>query len=225
MISSLVGAAAAISSLVGAAAGCAVGCSVVACPMAACSVVVCSMAAGSDGLEPPTTLGSTSKAMLQFHPIINAGILTLCKTQLYFSTYRLELLCDVEQILRLAPPAATTGCAWSGCACSIGACAAGGSSADRSLGVGTTSGRLRGSQTRFGAASSSSSSSSTTRSSRRCFGARAPEAEPWTDEGPWADSVATTPTQDGPPAIGLLPATLSSVVGAGRSSSSSLLVY
>ena len=64
-----------------------------------------------------------------------------------------------------------------------------------------------------------------TRSSRRCFGARAPEAEPYPVEVSCADSTGPAPTRDGSLAIGLFLATLSSMIDAGRLSSSSLLVY
>jgi hypothetical protein len=64
-----------------------------------------------------------------------------------------------------------------------------------------------------------------TRSSHRRFYAWAPEAEPCAVEGPYANSAGAAPAWDGSLAIGLLPAILSLVVGAGRLSSSSLLVY
>ena len=87
----------------------------------------------------------------------------------------------------------------------------GGSLATRPVVVGALSGRLRGRRTSDGAASSSSSSSSVIRTSRRCFGA-------------WLLSAGSVATGEGSAAIGLFPATLSSVVGMGRAWSS-LLVY
>ena len=84
--------------------------------------------------------------------------------------------------LRLASPAAAAASALLGCACST--CAVGGSLAIRPPSAGATSGRLRGLWTKVGAASSSSSSSSITRRSRRRFGARLPEVEPWPAKRP-----------------------------------------
>ena len=70
--------------------------------------------------------------------------------------------------------------------------------------AGATSGRLRGLRTREGTASSSSSSSSSViRTSRRCFGAL-------------LLSAGSVSAGDGSATSGLFPATLSSVVGAGR---------
>ena len=91
-------------------------------------------------------------------------------------------------------------------------CGAGGSLVTRPASIGATLGRLRSLRTKDGAASPSSSSSSAILTSRRRFGA-------------WLVSVGNTSIRDGSTAIGLFPATLSLVVGAGRFWSSSLLVY
>ena len=99
-------------------------------------------------------------------------------------------------------------------ACST--CAMGGSSMVRPPSARATSERLRGLQTKVEAASSSSSSSSsssTTRRSRRRFGARLPKAEPCPVKGPRAVPAGAAPAWDDLLAIGLLPTTLSSVVG------------
>ena len=161
-----------------------------------------------------------------FHPIITCGNSNYMKNVVVFLfTYRLELWCDVEKTLLLARPAAAAVSTLSGRACSAGACAAGGSPAARPPSAEITSGRLHGLQTRVGAAPSSSSLSSTTQRSRRRFGARVLEAEPWPVKGPGAASAGATRARDGSPAIGLLPATLSLLVGAGHLSSSSLQVY
>ena len=81
-------------------------------------------------------------------------------------------------------------------------------------------GAARGLRTKVGAASSSTSSSSTILTSRRRLGARLSKVDLWPIIGP-----AAAPVGDGSIAIGLLPATLSSVVGADRFSPWSLLVY
>ena len=91
-------------------------------------------------------------------------------------------------------------------------CGAGGSLVIRPVVAGTTSERLRGLRTKEGAASSSSSSSSVIRTRRQRFGA-------------WLLSAYSVSVGDGSTTSGLFPATLSSVVGAGRICSSSLLVY
>jgi hypothetical protein len=132
-------------------------------------------------------------------------------------TYRLELLCDAVKTLRLARPAAAATSALLRRACST--CAVGGSSVIQPPSAGATFGRLRGLRTKVGAASSSSSSSSTTRRSRQRLGTQLPEAEPWPVKGPRAAPAGATLAWDDPMAIGLLPATLSSVVGVGQLSS------
>ena len=91
------------------------------------------------------------------------------------------------------------------------ACGAGGLLVIRSAVAGATSGRLRGLRTKEGAASSSLSSSAIL-TSRQRFGA-------------WLLSTGSASAGHGSTASGLFPATLSSVVGAGRFCSSSLLVY
>ena len=78
--------------------------------------------------------------------------------------------------------------------------------------AGATSGRLRGLRTKEGAATSSSLSSSVILMSRRRFEA-------------WLVSAGSASAGDGSTTSGLFLATLSSVVGAGRFYSSSLLVY
>ena len=91
-------------------------------------------------------------------------------------------------------------------------CAAGGSLVTRPVSIDATSGWMRGLRTKDGAANSSSSSSSAILMSRRRFGA-------------WLVSAGIASVGDGSTGSGLFPATLSSMVGAGRRCSSSLLVY
>jgi hypothetical protein len=134
----------------------------------------------------------------------------------------MELRCTAVKTRLLARPAATAASVPPGRACST--CAAGGSSATRPAWPGATSGRLRGLRTKVGAASSSSSSSTILTSQRR-LGARLSKVDPWPITGPAAAPVGAAPTEVDSTAISLLPTTLSSVVGAGRSTPSSLLVY
>ena len=110
-----------------------------------------------------------------------------------------------------------------GRACST--CAARGSSATRPPSLGATSRRLRGLRTKFGAISSSSSSLSRILISQHHLGARASEVDPWPIMGPAVAPAGTSSATNGSLAIGLLPATLSLVVGAARLPSLSLLVY
>ena len=102
-------------------------------------------------------------------------------------------------------------------------CAASVSLVTRPASIGATSGWLRGIWTKDGAVSSSSLSSSTILTSRRRLGAWL--VEPWPFEGSAAVPARIASVEDGSTVIGLFPATLSSVVGAGRLWSSSLLVY
>ena len=102
-------------------------------------------------------------------------------------------------------------------------CATGGSLVTRPGSISVTSGWLRGLRTKDGAVSSSSLSSSTILTSRRCLGAWL--VEPWPIKGSAAVHAGIASVGDGSTAIGLFPATLSSVVGVGRLWSSSLLVY
>ena len=125
--------------------------------------------------------------------------------------------------LLLARPAAAAASVPTGRACST--CAVGGSSTTRPPSPWATSERLRGLRTKVGAASSSSSSSLTILTSQWRLGARLSEVDLWPITGPAAAPLGAALAGDGCTAIGLLPATLSSVVGAGRFSPSSLLVY
>ena len=125
-------------------------------------------------------------------------------------TYRSELLCVAAKNLLLVLPVAAAASAPPSHVSSV--CGAGGSLVTRQASIGTTSGRLRGLRTKDGAASSSSSSSSVILTSRRHFGASLVSAD-------------NASFRDGSTAIGLFPATLSSVVGTGPFCSSSLLVY
>ena len=127
-----------------------------------------------------------------------------------FRTHRSELLCIAVKNLLLVLPAAA---AASASPSRIGSmCGAGGSLVTRPASIGATSGRLSGLRTKDGVASSSLSSSSAILTSRRRFGA-------------WLVSAGIASVGDGSTAIGLFPTTLSSVVGASRFWSSSLLVY
>jgi len=127
-----------------------------------------------------------------------------------FITHRSELLCIAAKNLLLVLLAAAADSAPPSHIGSV--CGAGGSLVTRPASIGATLGRLCGLRTKYGAASSSSSSSSAILTSRRRFGA-------------WLVSAGIASMGDGSIAIGLFPATLSSVVGAGRLWSSSLLVY
>ena len=125
-------------------------------------------------------------------------------------THRSELLCVAAKNLLLVLPVAT---AASAPPIRVGSvCGAGGSLVTRSASIGATSGRLRGRRTKDGAPSSSSSSLSVILTSRRRFEA-------------WLVSAGNAFIGDGSAVIGLFPATLSSVVDAGRCWSSSLPVY
>ena len=118
-----------------------------------------------------------------------------------FRTHRLELLCVTVKNLLLVLPAAAAASSPPSRIDSV--CGAGGSLVTRPASIGMTSGRLHGLRTKDGAASSSSSSSSAILTSRRHFEA-------------WLVSAGIASMGDGSTAIGLFPATLSSVVGAGR---------
>jgi len=150
------------------------------------------------------------------------SINTLAKN---FLTYRSEALWDVENTLCLARPVAAVGCGCSRCGCSLIASAVVGPASGYASGGGMTSGRLHDLWTRSGTASSSSSSSLSTQSTWQCFGAWAPTGKPRVVDGPLAISDGAPPPHDGPEVIGLLPAPLSSTVGATWSALSSLMVY
>jgi hypothetical protein len=137
-----------------------------------------------------------------------------------FRTYRSELRCAAVKNLLLVRLAAATASVPPGRIGSM--CAAGGSLITRSASIDATSGRLRGLQKDV-AISSSSLSSSTILTSRRRLGAWL--VEPWPIKGSAAVPAGIASVEDGSTAIGLFPATLSSVVDAGRLWSSSLLVY
>ena len=126
----------------------------------------------------------------------------------------------MKNLLRALPAVAAASAA-PGRACST--CMTSRSLTTRPLSLGATSGWLWGLRTKVGAASSDSSSSSTIRISQRHLGARVSDVDPWPIMGP--APAGTASTADGSAAIGLLPATLSSVVGARQFPSSSLLVY
>ena len=123
-------------------------------------------------------------------------------------THRSKRLCVAAKNLLLVLPVAATA---SAPPCRVGSvCGAGGSLVTRPASIGATLGRLRSLRTKDGAASPSSSSSSAILTSRRRFGA-------------WLVSAGNASIRDGSTAIGLFPATLASVVGAGQFCSSSLL--
>jgi hypothetical protein len=138
-----------------------------------------------------------------------------------FQTYRSELRCATVKNLLLVRPVVAAASVPPG---RIGStCAAGGSLITRSTSIGATLGRLRGLRTKDGVVSSSLLSSSTILTSQRRLGEWL--VEPWPIEGSAAVPAGIASVEDGSTAIGLFPATLSSVVDAGQLWSSSLLVY
>ena len=175
-----------------------------------CSWAVClavfSTATASLVLWPAMLSGTTSDAALATGDIMPTSKFAKKQTsrrkcrKTSCRTYRSERLCVAAK----NPPSPTSR---RGCLCPppsrVGSvCGAGGSLVTRPASIGATSGRLRGLRTKDGAALSSSSSSSSILTSQRRFGA-------------WLVSASNASMGDGPMAIGLFPATLSSVVGAG----------